>query len=274
VTDLIGFTASHPIEYSKSMYENISASHNSSFLQGNLSNLSWMEVANIFVLSTFIVRLPFIVKYFTDNRLNTGKARSFHADSKMRMLAPLLALVCKGITLYFANMGGLPAWSQMTPVNDRVARFGTFLAGLTLLSLVWIHCSISTSWSCCVSAQKKQKLSMRGAYQYARHPLYVNYLFQALSVFLISQNWLLGAINLPWVAYCFSRIKQEEVLMIELFGPSYVEYKQKVRAFGPFSRGKCDCGLTPNESQAALQLYNARQEEMQKEQQGELSKDK
>jgi len=243
-------------QYSRGVYENVSAPESCGWLQDVVAKLSWLDVTNLFILSTFLIRLPFLVRYFTSNKLDTGKARCLHVDDRCKFLLPLFALFAKIGTLYLANTGALPAWSQF-PVNDTVAKFGVLLGVVSLFSLLWIHCSLSASWSCCVAALKDQKLRVEGAYKYARHPLYVTYLLHSVAVFLISQNWLLGAAAVPWLAYSFSKVKREEVLMIEMFGQAYLDYMTRVPAFGPMC--KCEFGLTENERQAALKMHQEKQ---------------
>lgn len=263
----ITFNKDKSIDYSKGMFENMNPPESCGWLSEAVSKMSWLEVTNMLILTSFLVRLPFFVRYLMNNKLDTGKMRCLHADDKSSIWIPALSLLGKFGVLYLANSGSLPIWSQMSPVNDTVARFGTFLGAWSVVLMLVAHCSLSASWSCNVAALKGQKMRVQGAYRCMRHPLYVSYLVQALAVLLISQNWLLGIACVPYVLHVFSKVKQEEVLLIEMFGQKYLDYMQQVPAFGKLSLMvlKRDCGLTENERQAALKLHQDKQQQCKDE---------
>jgi protein-S-isoprenylcysteine O-methyltransferase Ste14 len=243
----------------RSAFEKVTSSEGCGWITESLSRCNWMDIATWFILISYAVRLPFFVRYLMNCRKEpAAKVACAHAEGKFSCYCyPLAAVIGKLTMLYFANTNALPAWSQISPQFDLVAKIGTALGGLSLLLLLWGHFSLSSSWSHSVLAQKNQKLRLDGAYRYARHPLYMVYALQAVAVLLISQNLLLGAACVPWVLHCFAKVRQEETLLIELFGQKYVDYMKAVPAFGPLARRlfKRDFGLTDSEQQAALKMH-------------------
>jgi len=166
----------------------------------------------------------------------------------MRIISSIILVV----GLYLVNTKYFP-WSQLSrTVNDNVSWFGVGLGVVTLLSQVYVHWSMGCTWSHFQASEKDHKLVICGAYQWTRHPMYLNFMLHPLVVLLISQNWLLALVYSPWVACALLRVKREERMLVDLFGQAYVDYMLRVPALGPFQWLNQHCGLSHTEAQKVL----------------------
>jgi len=225
--------------------------------------VSWLQIAGMYLLTGILAAMPFVLRYFIENKAQTGKKYSVHADDLSTMSMMLLAFSFPLIGLIMVCKPGYaaPAWSQFSTVpNDFVAWMGLGLAAAQLFLANWSAFSIGHMYSPFVSLQKGHKMVTRGAYQYLRHPMYIALALIPIATLLIAQNWLLALTFVPPAVFAFARIKQEETLLIEIFGQKYVNYKHRVHLFGPIvALNRLYDGLTDKEVQAALKLYEARQ---------------
>ena len=147
--------------------------------------------------------------------------------SKMFGSGPAGVLV--SVALFFGarwidgRIGPVPLSSHQSLLN------GVFLTSvlLTLGMVVWSVRSLPT-------AERGNRLSTRGAYQFVRHPLYAAFLsiFNfGLAVHLNSYVFIAWAVLLHPVWHGI--VRREERLMVDLFGQAYVEYQARTGRFFP-----------------------------------------
>jgi protein-S-isoprenylcysteine O-methyltransferase Ste14 len=214
----------------------------------NVRTLNWQHISYIFILTSVLVRLPFLVNLISKNQV-TRQSSKFADSNKHKALMVLLALgTFEG--LYLLDKLN-PLWSYVTvPANNTMGWFGLAIGTFAIAHLVYLHSALGSAWSATITVQKDHALKIRGPYRYARHPMYLNFLLHPIAVLLISQNWLEALIFTPWVLYAISRVKREERLLIDQFGQSYVDYMHKVPALGPLDKllGR-NLGLTHSEAQ-------------------------
>jgi len=110
-----------------------------------------------------------------------------------------------------------------------------------VLSIVsaWIGLSavrmLGRQWSYTARLVEDHKLVTEGPYNLVRHPIYTAMFGKLLATNFAFGHW----IGLPiaggiFVAGTMIRIRSEEKLLREAFGPQYEEYARRVRAFVPF----------------------------------------
>lgn len=111
-------------------------------------------------------------------------------------------------------------------------------AGLAILALgfagrVWALRHLGRSYNPCVDLPAGGKLVVSGPYSRVRHPLYGFYLLELAGLLLTSPNWVslvcLGAVT----AAVGVRIRDEEALLGEAFGPAWEAYRSRTRRLIP-----------------------------------------
>ena len=126
--------------------------------------------------------------------------------------------------LDFANYS-LPTWAGWLGV--------LLLAGG--LFVFWrAHADLGLNWSPSLEIREKHELITRGIYGVIRHPMYASQWLVALAQPLLLQNWIAGFLNLlAFIPFYLLRVKAEEQLMVETFGPQYQEYMRRVGGILP-----------------------------------------
>lgn len=82
--------------------------------------------------------------------------------------------------------------------------------------------------------KKIRKLTTSGPYAFVRNPLYVGNFLMGLGFCLFVKNIYISLIYITIFTFFYvGTMKKEEILLTELFGQDYVDYKKSVPAFFP-----------------------------------------
>jgi protein-S-isoprenylcysteine O-methyltransferase Ste14 len=98
---------------------------------------------------------------------------------------------------------------------------------VTLIIIVW-------SFKSLLAADRGNKLCTSGAFRYVRHPLYAAFLSVfnfGLVIWLNSYVFVLWALLLHPIWHYL--VRDEEQMMIDIFGETYIEYQKKTGRFFP-----------------------------------------
>lgn len=114
------------------------------------------------------------------------------------------------------------------------------LAGGTLVLAVglWLfkrsHDDLGTNWSVSLEVREDHKIIKQGVYKYIRHPMYSSlFLYSGAQAFLLS-NWIVGPAGIVTFALLyFFRVKSEEKMMLDKFGPEYEVYMSETNRLSP-----------------------------------------
>jgi protein-S-isoprenylcysteine O-methyltransferase Ste14 len=106
------------------------------------------------------------------------------------------------------------------------------LAGLVVA--LWGRIELGRNWSLNPSIQEDHELIERGPYVYVRHPMYSGLVLMLLGAVLWQGSWLGGAFFIICLVGTWLKLRQEERLLTEHFGESYLKYKARVKALIPF----------------------------------------
>jgi len=119
----------------------------------------------------------------------------------------------------------LPAWLRWT---------GAGLSLLGLLLMLWTHHTLGENFSATLHVREQHTLVVEGPYRWVRHPLYSTMYLLLIAFFLLSANWFIGLTSTVGLTFVVaSRVKQEEMVMIEKFGDRYREYMSHTGRFLP-----------------------------------------
>lgn len=127
--------------------------------------------------------------------------------------------------LYFSIFPSKSVWLEAT---------GGCLVLLGSIFFVWARRTLGVHYSGHVSVKKEQELAQSGPYRIIRHPAYAGYLLMALGLSL-GYSSVLGFVStmlilLPATVY---RIRVEDRLLAEHFGPQFEKYAQKKKRLLP-----------------------------------------
>jgi protein-S-isoprenylcysteine O-methyltransferase Ste14 len=130
-------------------------------------------------------------------------------------LIPFLYAVTRWLD--FANYA-LPAWAGWLGV--------LLLAGAVFV--FWrAHADLGLNWSPSLEIRTEHQLVTHGIYGVIRHPMYASQWLWVIAQPLLLQNWIAGFLDLlVFIPFYMLRVRAEEQMMIDAFGPQYQEYMQ------------------------------------------------
>lgn len=108
--------------------------------------------------------------------------------------------------------------------------------GILIISIplaFWVHRTLGNHYSYALETKREQKLVSEGPYARVRHPLYSAHNLFNLGMILLTANIPLIIFALIGLPLTYTRMKDEERMMIEQFGSEYEEYMQRTGRIFP-----------------------------------------
>lgn len=180
----------------------------------------------IFYLSTCLWLFEFILLRPKSKGQKNHEKRSFFL-----VLSGILSIVILNILSGF--------FSIMRPFNDSIntllmqISITLYVSGLILryVSILYLGKYFTRN----VAIEQKHELISKGPYRLLRHPLYVGLFLLSTSVPLFFGHIYVYIFAFVLMSYMLNhRMRLEETLLLEHFGPSYETWKSKRYRFIPF----------------------------------------
>lgn len=151
----------------------------------------------------------------------------------------LVPIVAVAILILFRNyLAPLQLYADQATLWPRTPGIDICADILALAGLVialWGRLTLGRNWNIYPGLKTDHELIERGPYAYVRHPMYTGLLLMLLGAVIWYGTW----IGLVFFIACFFgtwlKLRQEEKILIEHFGESYVSYKMRVKALIPFA---------------------------------------
>lgn len=152
------------------------------------------------------------------------RLKVLRAITGIPMILALLAYIVQPNVLAWARLP-LPEWTKWVGVA----------LGLASLPLIWwVQWALDVNFSVVLHVRDEHTLVTHGPYRWVRHPMYTVLYVWIISLFLLSQNAVIGAgFLIPLTVILTTRLKNEEAAMIEKFGEEYRRYMQQTGRFLP-----------------------------------------
>jgi protein-S-isoprenylcysteine O-methyltransferase Ste14 len=143
-------------------------------------------------------------------------------------------LVAAGALFLFGRLGRLgPLVRPLFPATAWTAWAGVVLCAVGLGFAVWARVLIGRYWSGSVVLKADHALIRVGPYALTRHPIYSGLLLALTGTALVRDS-LGGLLGLALLfAGAVVKLRQEERLLLEHFGPAYETYRAEVPALIP-----------------------------------------
>jgi protein-S-isoprenylcysteine O-methyltransferase Ste14 len=143
-------------------------------------------------------------------------------------------LVFAGAVLLFGRTGRLGLLVRpLFPASPWTAWAGVVLCAVGLGFAVWARVLLGRYWSGAVVLKSDHALIRVGPYALTRHPIYSGLLL-ALTGTALARDSLGGLLGLALLfAGAVVKLRQEERLLLEHFGPAYEAYRAEVPALIP-----------------------------------------
>ncbi len=127
------------------------------------------------------------------------------------------------VFLPFADRRGL----AVLCLGSGVRWAGAVLSALGYALVFWSGLALGRQYSPEVTIQKDHQLVTGGPYRRIRHPRYLGVLLLALGAGLVFRSWIGLAGCLPLLGILLSRIRDEELLLRQEFGPAWEAYRAR-----------------------------------------------
>ena len=99
---------------------------------------------------------------------------------------------------------------------------------------IWARRTLGRNWSSNVTQKENHELIQTGPYGWVRHPIYTGLLIAFLGSIIGLDEWR-GVLAFLCILVSFIiKLRIEERFMVELFGPAYDAYRQRVGMLLPF----------------------------------------
>jgi protein-S-isoprenylcysteine O-methyltransferase Ste14 len=139
-------------------------------------------------------------------------------------IVAVLAFIVQPNLLAWANLP-LPEWAQWVGV----------VMGVASVPLIWwVHSALGANFSTTLHLRDEHTLVTSGPYRWVRHPMYTVLYIHLAAILLLTRNVVIGGIALlALTLIVVARLKHEEAVMIEKFGPEYGVYMKRTGRFLP-----------------------------------------
>jgi len=113
--------------------------------------------------------------------------------------------------------------------------FGTATLAFSLWLFWCSHQDLGKNWSSTLQIREGHTLVTNGVYSNIRHPMYTSVLLLCIAQALLLPNWIAGLSGFVGfsIAY-FTRVNQEEEMLLNNFGNEYEVYKQCTKRLIPY----------------------------------------
>ena len=135
------------------------------------------------------------------------------------LIAPLLNLVPRG----HLGHAGLTGWAGIVIMVGGIAlRF-------------WANRALGAYYTRTLRTAPEQRIARNGPYRLIRHPGYLGVVLMWVGAGLATVNWITGSIIVVGALAAYGyRIRSEEAMLAEAFGPQYRAYEARTWRLVPF----------------------------------------
>ncbi len=162
----------------------------------------------------------------------TRTQRTERAEPRLLRLEHSVATAA-ALGLLFWPSAALGPLSRRWLTSAAGRRLGAALTAAGLLFAGWARWHIGRYWSGRVTLKEGHRLITTGPYALARHPIYTGFLAAILGT-AAAGGRVQGLVGFALAALVYWRkLRREEALMLERFGPEYESYRRRVPALLP-----------------------------------------
>jgi protein-S-isoprenylcysteine O-methyltransferase Ste14 len=188
-----------------------------------LSTLVWA----LGIIAWCVIRYPYL-----------RRARKLKVTSHRR--SPAERLLLSGATLGLVVIPVvwlITGWPRSLDYSFQpaVAAAGAVCMFAFLWLFYAVHRQLGRNWSITLEIREDHALVTDGLFRLVRHPMYSSFWLWAIAQALLLPNWLAGFAGLISIAALyFCRVRQEEAMLRDVFGPQYDAYMGRTKRIIPW----------------------------------------
>ena len=193
----------------------------------------------IFHLSFVIVFLAFTaIRAYFHKKAKQSRGPAEYKEGRLHTALRLIVGIpfMLALLVYMIRPGWF-AWAIL-PLLPWVQWAGLIL-GITSIPLIgWVQTALGSNFSTTLHVRQEHTLVTQGPYRWVRHPMYTVLFIHLTALLLLSANWFIGGVPLlAFMLIVATRLKNEERVMAEKFGPAYQDYIRHSGRFLPRWKG-------------------------------------
>jgi protein-S-isoprenylcysteine O-methyltransferase Ste14 len=193
----------------------------------------------VFHLSFVIVFLSFtaIRAYFHKKAVQSRGPVEYKEGRLHTALRLIIGIPFMLALLIYMVRPGWFTWAAL-PLQGWGQWAGLILGTTSIPLILWVQVALGNNFSTTLHVRQEHTLVTQGPYRWVRHPMYTVLFVHLVALLLLSANWFIGGV--PLLAFTLivaARLKNEEHLMAEKFGPAYQDYMRRTGRFLPRLKG-------------------------------------
>jgi len=195
-----------------------------------------MAIESLFRVCFLIIFIPFILFWFW-KFLMTGLTKASFYTVKEGFLSALIFRILQTasfiIVLIHIFSPALISWSYLSmPLFLRIP--GILIGFISIILMISAFKALGKNYYASLNLRPDHVLVTSGIYSWIRHPLYIIFLLIWFSLFLLSDNLLIGVTSiLSYIIIFLRRVPREEKMLMSQFTDDYIRYKQKTGKYFP-----------------------------------------
>jgi protein-S-isoprenylcysteine O-methyltransferase Ste14 len=195
---------------------------------------SWPAVIIGLLLAAYWLR---VLQMVARTRRTVGRAANFVPPEPLGRLLRILwipaVLLWILIPLFTPFIAGLPGPLQPIPLPPVVGWIAVTVA-VAAFALTWVcWIKMGTSWRMGIDPNERTTLVFNGPYAYVRHPIYGLSQVLVLCTLAALPSPIMLLITLIHMTLMQWEVRREEHYLVQLHGPAYANYMQRVGRFVP-----------------------------------------
>ncbi|MBU0512389.1 MAG: isoprenylcysteine carboxylmethyltransferase family protein [Chloroflexi bacterium] len=186
------------------------------------------------ILFTIVFSAMIAIRIGYHRKARHARKNVAHKESMLNMaLRTILGLgYIGGLTVYVFY----PIWLNWATFSlaPWLRWLGAFISIGSVLLLWWVQWALDVQFDTTLHKQTDHKLITHGPYRWVRHPMYATLFVMGLGWLLLTANWAIGVPLMAAILLLVGvRVKNEEAMLIEIFGDEYQTYMQRTGQFLP-----------------------------------------
>ncbi|OIK02114.1 methyltransferase family protein [Streptomyces monashensis] len=154
-----------------------------------------------------------------------------------RSTLPRRLLLVAGVYAFWLLLGRTwDFWRHLRYWQPELALLGAALAVASTALLLWARWVLGTMWASVPTVREHHELRTDGPYGLVRHPIYAGLLGLVAGGMLACGFGVWVAFLIVAVPWMLLRVRAEDRLMADRFGPAYEAYRARVPALIPWIR--------------------------------------
>jgi protein-S-isoprenylcysteine O-methyltransferase Ste14 len=175
-----------------------------------------------------------LIRLFYHRKAKASRSKVEFHESKLNMVVrTFLGLGYIGLLVVYVFYPPLLAWAGFL-LPEWFRWIGGLITLVSVALIWWVQWALGVQFDTTLHIQDGHQLISRGPYRWVRHPMYTALFILGIGWLLLTANWFVGGPLMVGILFVvITRVRDEEALLLEVFGDTYQAYMEKTGRFLP-----------------------------------------